>query len=81
MPVKFWQTIVRFWFFLSYLITTVWQACELTYNSVLSNNFVRGLVESIDLHLTFGILQFEISSLMSWIFFKFEPNFFACCSL
>ena len=23
MPVKFWQTIVRFWFFLSYLITTV----------------------------------------------------------
>ena len=23
MPVKFWQTIIRFWFFLSYLITTV----------------------------------------------------------
>ena len=23
MPIKFWQTIVRFWFFLSYLITTV----------------------------------------------------------
>ena len=23
MPVKFWQTIVRFWFFLCYLITTV----------------------------------------------------------
>ena len=23
MPVKFWQTILRFWFFLSYLITTV----------------------------------------------------------
>ena len=23
MPVKFWQKIVRFWFFLSYLITTV----------------------------------------------------------
>ena len=23
MPVKFWQTISRFWFFLSYLITTV----------------------------------------------------------
>ena len=23
MPVKFWLTIVRFWFFLSYLITTV----------------------------------------------------------
>ena len=23
MPVKFWQMIVRFWFFLSYLITTV----------------------------------------------------------
>ena len=23
MPVKFWHTIVRFWFFLSYLITTV----------------------------------------------------------
>ena len=23
MAVKFWQTIVRFWFFLSYLITTV----------------------------------------------------------
>ena len=23
MPVKFWQTIFRFWFFLSYLITTV----------------------------------------------------------
>ena len=23
MPVKFWLTIIRFWFFLSYLITTV----------------------------------------------------------
>ena len=23
MPIKFWQTIVRFWFFLSYLITAV----------------------------------------------------------
>ena len=23
MPIKFWQTIVSFWFFLSYLITTV----------------------------------------------------------
>ena len=23
MPVKFWQTIIRFWFYLSYLITTV----------------------------------------------------------
>ena len=24
MPVKFWQTSVRLWFFLSYLITTIW---------------------------------------------------------
>ena len=25
MPVKFWQTSIKFWFFLSYLITTVEQ--------------------------------------------------------
>ena len=25
MPVKFWHTSLRFWFFLSYLITTVWK--------------------------------------------------------
>ena len=25
MPVKFWQTIFRFWFFLNYLIMTVWR--------------------------------------------------------
>ena len=28
MPVKFWLTIVRFWFFLNYLITTVWATFE-----------------------------------------------------
>jgi hypothetical protein len=42
MPVKFWQTIVRFWFFLSYLITTV---------SIVKNQLRKNLRKKIDVSM------------------------------
>ena len=57
MPVEFWQTIVRFWFFLSYLITTV-RKDKLDYLKKTSPNY-------------FGFSFYEYQeSLESWI--KYE---------
>mgnify|MGYP007045456042 CR=1 FL=1 len=41
MPVRFWQTIIRFWFFLGYLITTVNTSCSKAHCSVLILKILR----------------------------------------
>ena len=43
MPVKFWQMIVRFWYFLSYLITTVLKIPLSVLFSMLAKNGEGGL--------------------------------------
>ena len=57
MPVKFWQKIVRFWFFLSYLITTVHAvldpSLELTQSSISTRSF--------------GKWRFELTHALAWL--------------
>jgi hypothetical protein len=46
MPVKFGQMIVRFWFFLSYLITTVLSMVQITPKLLLGGNEKKNLLNT-----------------------------------
>ena len=56
MPVKFCQTIDRFWFFLSYLITTVpKQVLQYSEEEVLEREYGTYVLQSLD--PTLGVLK------------------------
>ena len=71
MPVKFWHTSLRFWFFLSYLITTVklrgdfWTLSHIL-TSVTMGRFIYILDSSNSSSITFWTSQFSSSSRCKW---------------
>jgi hypothetical protein len=58
MPAKFWQTIVRFWIFLSYLITTVNNIFTLMRGSSHSRSVLIGVkYRTLDVVILIGHIQ------------------------